>query len=139
VDDPTDEVAPIGEPGPGAFVEDFDTSAEFFTLMAGPADAGSVHGLMQIWYSENLRPLVTSGEGFVAPEGSVAIKRQGADMDLYNIMIKPPAGDAPEAGDWWFEQRDASFAVTRSGSVDFCVDCHAGYPERDLLAGVDER
>ena len=139
VDDPDDATAAAGEPGPGAFAEDFDTSPDFFTLMDGASDAGSVHGLMQIWYSENLRPSITSGEPFVAPEGSVAIKRQGANMDLYNIMIKLPAGDAPEASDWWFEQRDAAFVVTRSGSIDFCVDCHAGYPQTDLLAGVNER
>jgi hypothetical protein len=136
----TDEgTTPTGEPGPGAFAEDFDTSADFFTLMAGPVDDGSVHGEMQIWYSTNLQPLIEAGTPFEAPEGSVAIKRQGTATLVYNVMIKGAEGDDPDVDDWTFEQRDAGFAVTNSGPIAFCYGCHAGYPDADLLAGTEVR
>ncbi len=131
---------PPREPGPGAFDPDFETSADFFTQMDGPTDAGSVHGEMQIWYSVNLRDLLVE-EKFAAPEGSVAIKRQTEPSGavVYNAMVRLADGDSPDGEDWRWEQRDDALTVTLEGAVGFCVDCHVGYPDRDLLAGTEIR
>ncbi len=129
-----------GEVGPGAFDEAFETSADFFTLMAGPTDEGSVHGEMQIWYSTNLRELVESGDAFVAPEGSVAIKRQGPEANpVHNVMIKLAEGESAATDDWTFEQRDADFTVTLEGPVELCWGCLAGFPDQDALGGTSVR
>lgn len=128
-----------GAPGPGAFAEDFATSDAFFTQMAGPVDAGSVHGRMQIWYSVNVEDRVVSGDPFVAPEGTVAIKAQGAGELVYKVMIKGAAGTSPETGDWTFEQRDPDFAVTDEGALAGCWGCHQSYPDTDGLAGTEVR
>lgn len=131
----------VGEPGPGAFAEDFATSAEFFTQMAGPQPSETVHGDMQIWYSVNIRPQIEAGGPFSAPVGTVAIKRQtnGDGSALYNTMIRLEDRASPDGLDWTWEQRDGALEVTASGAIGPCVDCHRAWPDTDALAGTEIR
>jgi hypothetical protein len=131
---------PTTSTGPGAFAPDFETSADFFTLMAGPVDGGSVHEVVQIWYSTNARTLIESGGAFTAPVGTVAIKPQtNSAGDAIVVMIKQPAGYDPANGDWLYEQRDAAGALVNSGPLAGCIACHVGWPDTDYLAGTELR
>ena len=109
--------------------------------MAAPTDGGSVHGEMQIWYSTNLRALVESGQPFVAPEGSVAIKKQWATSGVvsYNIQVKLAEGASPDGLDWHWEQRNEAEDITGSGALPFCSGCHEDYPDTDYLLGTEFR
>ncbi|MEZ4239113.1 MAG: hypothetical protein R3F59_23765 [Myxococcota bacterium] len=131
---------PTAAEGPGAFAPDYATSGEFFTLMAGPVDAGSVHGTVQIWYSTNVRTQVEAGTPFTAPVGTVAIKEQtnGAG-DAIVVMIKQEAGYDAAHNDWLYEQRDAGGTLGNSGPLQGCWSCHQGWPDTDYLAGTDLR
>jgi hypothetical protein len=101
--------------------------------------ANSPHNLVQIWYSANLRPLVTRSQ-FTAPTGTVAIKVQDRDADgvadNIMVMIKQAAGFDPMYGDWSYEQRDVDGTLQASGRIAFCSGCHAGFPATDGLPGV---
>jgi hypothetical protein len=116
------------------------TNPDFFTLMAGPADSGSVHGTTQIWYSINLFDQVDGGGPFTAPVGTVAIKAQtnGAG-DAITAMIKQAPGYDSANGDWLYEQRDAAGTLTNSGALQGCIGCHSSWPGTDYLAGTELR
>ncbi len=133
----TDSAA--GTPGPGAFAADFETSSDFFTLMAGEVDGASIHGTVQIWYSSNLRDLIESGAPFEAPEGSVAIKVQDNGSPSLTVMIKEAPGFAPDHADWLWEQRAVDGTVSNSGALTYCQECHQDWPDTDYLAGTDLR
>jgi hypothetical protein len=125
------------EEGPGAYVDDFETSGDFFTFMAGPVDGASVHGTVQIWYSSNLRSLIESGEDFTAPLGSVAIKVQDNGAESITVMVKEEPGFAPDHSDWSWEQRGIDGTLTNSGALAGCQGCHADYADTDYLAGTE--
>jgi hypothetical protein len=131
--------AAVGEPGPGAFDPDFETSGAFFTQMAGPVEGGTVHGTVQIWYSANLREGLEAGGPFVAPVGSVAIKVQDNGAPAITAMVKREAGFDPDDADWSYEQRDADGALTNEGALPFCIDCHSGFADTDYLGGTELR
>jgi hypothetical protein len=127
--------------GPGAFSADFATSAGFFTQMKGRRKGlpSSPHNLVQIWYSLNMKPLVTTSH-FTAPKGSVAIKVQdrsgGGVPENIMVMIKQAAGFEPTNGDWSYEQRAADGTLQDAGKIAFCIGCHTGFPATDDLPGV---
>lgn len=134
-----------GEPGPGAFDPGFETSDDFFTRMteAMPGLTVSPHGVVQIYYSANLEPLLDEEE-FEVPEGSVAIKVQDRDgddkVDNIMVMVKKEAGFDPDTRDWLYEQYSPSGALQYSGTdtlQSFCSDCHNGYPKKGELAGTE--
>ncbi|HHO51335.1 MAG TPA: hypothetical protein ENK18_10785 [Deltaproteobacteria bacterium] len=134
------DTSPVeGAPGPGAFAPDFDTSSDFFTLMAGPVDGGTVHGTVQIWYSTNLRGLIESGGAFTAPVGSVAIKVQDNGVEAITAMIKRPAGFDPDNSDWSYEQRAIDGALNNEGALPSCIGCHVGWASTDYLGGTELR
>lgn len=138
-DSVSDTGSDMGEPGPGAFAADFETSADFFTLMAAPVDGGTVHGTVQIWYSSNLRELIESGGDFTAPTGSVAIKVQDNGAEAITAMVKQPPGFDPDNGDWSYEQRSIDGTLNSEGALSFCIDCHEDWPGTDYLAGTELR
>jgi hypothetical protein len=131
----------VAAEGPGAFSADFATSPGFFTQMKGPRKGLPIspHNLVQIWYSANLKPLVTMTR-FTAPKGSVAIKLQDRDGDgvpeNIMVMIKQSAGYDPANGDWSYEQRAVDGTLQQSGKNAFCSGCHTGFPATDDLPGV---
>jgi hypothetical protein len=138
-----DTMDTMGDPGPGAFAANWQTSPDFFTAMAGPVDGGSVHRTVQIWYSTNIRGEVEGNATmFTAPEGTVAIKTtdDGAGNTAVVTMIKQPGSD-PANGDWFYEVRGgaAPYDVMDSGALQGCIDCHASYAATDYLGGTGLR
>jgi len=134
---------PVLEPGPGAFAEDFATSGAFFTRMRERRKglSSSPHGLVQIFYSNNLQPAV-GGNPFDAPEGTVAIKAQDHDangsVDTIQVMIKKSKGYDDFTHDWSFERRfaDGTLEVADTPTLDFCHECHNGFTRTSELAGT---
>lgn len=135
----------VGEPGPGEFDPDFETSEDFFTLMTEPMPGLTVspHGVIQIYYSANLEPLLEAEE-FEAPDGSVAIKVQDRDgddeVDNIMVMIKREAGFDSDTRDWLYEQYSASGNLQTSGGgtlQPFCSGCHNDFPDKGELAGTE--
>jgi len=131
--------------GPGAFSADYKTSEAFFTLMAGPHDGNSPHGVSQIWYSANIRPLV--GEtSFQVPVGTVAIKEfdmmgDGTEVGLA-VMIKREFGFDADNGDWYYDMRDLAgnvMADPEPGAIPMCVGCHTAAAGMDYLPGFSLR
>ncbi|MEO7035743.1 MAG: hypothetical protein ABI548_17560, partial [Polyangiaceae bacterium] len=129
-----------GAVGVGEFRSDYKTSASFFTRMSTPADSGSVHGVVRIWYSSNVAALATSGP-FVVPEGTVAIKDEydssGAVL-VKVVMIKKASGYDATHHDWYYEARgpdDSLAANPVPGTPSLCVSCHSGAPDTDYLQG----
>jgi hypothetical protein len=121
------------------FAADYATNPDFFTLMAGPVDGGSVHGTVQIWYSVDLRELIEAGGPFVAPVGAVAVKAQNNGADAITVMTKQAAGFDPANGDWLYDQRDAAGDLQSSGALPSCIGCHTGWAATDYLAGTELR
>lgn len=134
---------PLLEPGPGAFAVDYATSGEFFTRMTMPRRglSTSPHGVVQIFYSNNLLPAVSSAH-FEAPPGSVAIKAQdqNADgrVDTIQVMIKKDKGYDDLTHDWLFERYFANGKLDVSGgsTLNFCHECHNGFAPTSELAGT---
>jgi hypothetical protein len=129
-----------GQPGPGEYQADYDTSGDFFTRMSQPADSGSVHGKVRIWYSNNVMDLPTSGP-FVVPEGTVAIKDE---FDASNavivkvVMVKKPAGYDPANQDWYYEARNPDHSIASDpvpGKASLCIGCHQNAKATDYLQG----
>lgn len=72
----SEEKSSSGELGPAEYRADFESSSEFFTRMSKPADSGSVHGTVRIWYSANVAD-IDPASSFEVPEGTVAIRSRG--------------------------------------------------------------
>jgi hypothetical protein len=131
--------------GPGQFKADFRTSGEFFTLMSGMKQGRSPHGMVQVWYSNDLEDLI-GRPSFTAPVGAVSIKpyEAGATKGLA-VMVKKEPGYDPENGDWLYEMRSADGAVQSrggkpmSGKIAMCIGCHVAAADKDYLAGTDLR
>jgi hypothetical protein len=129
--------------GPGAFLADFDSSSDFFTRMAAPAPGleTSPHGVVQIFYSANIEPVIAA-ESFVVPKGTVAIKTQDQSddgvTDNIMVMIKLGPGEGASSGDWLFERYwgDGTLDVSGGSSLGFCASCHNAFPETDGLGGT---
>jgi hypothetical protein len=142
VDEPDADLPALDE-GPGEFDPDFATSDAFFTRMAEPRVglASSPHNVVQIFYSKNIEPVIEQ-DSFEAPPGTVAIKTQDSNdsgsIDTIMVMIKQEPGSSPETDDWLYQRRRANGNLDAEGSpaLDFCVACHAGWPETDALAGT---
>jgi hypothetical protein len=132
---------PLASNGPGAFAPDYATSPAFFTQMAGRRRGltSSPHNLVQIWYSANIRPLVTMTR-FTAPVGTVAIKVQDRDgdgtVDNVMVMIKEASGFDSTHGDWSYEQRAPDGTLQDWGKIAYCIQCHTGFDATDGLPGV---
>jgi hypothetical protein len=128
------------EPGPGAYQTDYEASEAFFTRMSEPANSGSVHGSVRIWYSANVMDLPPMGP-FVAPEGTVAIKNEydaSNDVFVKVVMIKKPAGYDPSNNDWYYEARNADDTLANDpvpGKPSLCIDCHRAAEDTDYLQG----
>ncbi len=134
--------APVG---PGDFKADYRTSSQFFTMMAAPALGTSPHGVSQIWYSSNIKSLVTQAS-FTAPEGTVVVKEfdmtgDGTKKGLA-VMVKKPKGYDTANGDWYYDMRDTTGTVMPdppAGKIAMCIGCHGGYKATDYLAGTKLR
>ena len=135
--------APTLEPGPGAYAADFRDSGAFFTRMSEPRKglASSPHGIVQIFYSNNLLP-ATGRTELEAPEGTVAIKPQDQNgdgkIDTIQVMIKKAKGYDDFSHDWLFERYfgDGRLDVSAGPSLNFCGKCHNGFGETSELAGT---
>jgi hypothetical protein len=137
------------DPGPGGFDPDFESSPDFLTRMTEPMlglTSLSPHRMVQIFYSQNLEPILGLSAFGPLPEGSVAIKKQDRDedgvIDQIMVMVKQAAGTDPDALDWVFEQYDpGDFSLVSSSETDesfrsFCSGCHAGFVDTDGLRGT---
>jgi len=132
--------------GPGEFELDFRDNAAYFTQMDGPQDGRSPHGLVQIWYSENIRELLAEDE-FVVPLGTVSLKTGDPDKDgeinAITVMIKRSPGFDPDNGDWEYQMRNPQGGIVQNdegdlvqGAVEMCIDCHGASSRTDFLAGT---
>jgi len=139
---------PSLDAGPGAADASYEDSANFVTRMQAPRRglSTSPHGVIRIYYSRNLSPILDRTSFGALPEGSVAIKKQDRDrdgvFDQVMVMIKGAAGSDPEYDDWTWEQHDpVTFALVTSSQTDasfrdFCAGCHRGFSKTDWLAGT---
>jgi hypothetical protein len=137
-------VVETGE-GPGQFVAEFETSADFFTNMDAALPGSSPHGTQQTWYSTNLQEAIDGGTPFVAGVGSVSIKRfdmmDDGEADGYAIMIRQEDGYFPEGGDWLYEMRmldgtvmnDPEMGMPMSGPIQMCASCHSAGADTSFL------
>lgn len=131
--------------GPGDFKADYKTSSLFFTNMKAPLKGTSPHGTAQIWYSSNIKDLVTK-DSFSAPEGTVVVKEFDMMSDGTKkgiaVMIKKPKGYDSANGDWYYDMRDMTGGVMAdppAGKIAMCISCHGGYKSTDYLAGTKLR
>ncbi|MGE0175026.1 MAG: hypothetical protein AB7T49_19690 [Oligoflexales bacterium] len=128
-----------GSKGPGSFVADYASSSQFFTQMSGEVDGKSPHGRVQIWYSANVKSLISSS-GFKVPEGTVAVKRfHNAGGSGLAVMVKKAAGYDSSGNDWYYEMRDSYGNVMSDpapGKIEMCRSCHAAASAKDYLAGT---
>lgn len=129
-------------PGPGDFKADYKTSKDFFTNMAAPVKGSSPHVTARIWYSSNVKDLVSKSE-FEVPEGTVSIKEFDMTGDGTKtgiaVMIKKAAGYDAANGDWYYDMRDTAGNVTAeppAGKIAMCIQCHAAYEATDYLGGT---
>lgn len=133
-------VAPL--PGPGEFKADFRTSSLFFTNMKAAVRGSSPHGSVRIWYSSNVKDLLST-DSFAVPEGTTVIKEfdmagDGTKTGLA-VMVKKPKGYDVENGDWYYDMRDLEGNVMPdppAGKIAMCIQCHAGYKSTDYLGGT---
>ncbi len=136
----TDAGGPTGPAGPGEYRTDYQTSSDFFTRMSHPADSGSVHGTVRIWYSSNVMDFPLSGP-FEAPVGTVAIKEEyggSGNVIIKVVMIKREAGYDPANNDWYYEARNTDDTVASDptpGTPSLCIGCHQASPDTDYLRG----
>lgn len=138
---------PVLADGPGVADSEFETSALFLTRMRRPMRglASSPHGIVQIFYSSNIAPILGRDSFPALPPGTMALKKQDRDgdgtVDQIMVMVKKPADTLAKYGDWIYEQRDpTTFALitssaTNASFADFCADCHREFPATDWLAG----
>ena len=133
--------------GPGSADAGFETSPLFLTRMRQPMKglASSPHGIVQIFYSNNIEAVLGRDHFPALPTGTIALKKQDRDgngtVDQIMVMLKQPPGTQPKYGDWIYEQRDpTSFALVSSSATtssfgDFCAGCHREFSATDGLAG----
>ncbi len=127
------------------FTMDYQKSGNFFTLMKGVVQGKSPHGNVQIWYSNNLKELISKPE-FKAPVGAMAIKpyANGKKKGIA-VMIKKNHGFDPKHGDWYYEMRtpDGKLVEKRgkamAGKLRGCIRCHKRFRKSDYLAGMKLR
>ena len=132
----------------GEFKADFEKSGEFFSLMSGMKQGKSPHGMVQIWYSNNLKDIIGK-PAFKAPVGSMSIKPFNNDgkpgIDGIAVMIKKEAGYDKENGDWLYEMRTPKGEIMKkmgmpmAGKIKMCIGCHSAASAKDYLAGTEMR
>lgn len=118
----------------------FALNHEFFTKMEEMIMGNSPHGKVKIWYSKNLQSLIDQ-PNFVAPKGSVAIKKfENDETSGYAIMIKRSSTYDPSHNNWEYQMRDMYgnlFTKQDSkGKIPMCISCHSGWSDSDYLAGT---
>lgn len=137
--DDDDDDAVDSSLGPGNFQANYRTSNEFFTNMTGAEPGDSPHGVVQIWYSGNLRNVIDQPT-FTVPEGSVAIKEFHTDSTIgfegIVVMVKKEPGFDPANGDWEYQVRDANATLQQQGALAMCIGCHVSASAADYLAGT---
>lgn len=134
-----EEGEPCGSTLGTGYADDFMTSASFTTFMAAPVDEGSVHGTMQIWYSNDLADVIDGDGALEAPVGATAIKTVDNGNELHVVMVKEEAGYDPDNGDWCYEFRDPDGTLQDAGRLGNCQGCHIGFSGTDYLGGTDIR
>lgn len=71
----------------------------------------------------------------IAPHGSVIVKENmntAREVTGYTVMAKVDGFD-PENGDWYWARYDTDGTVGAAGSVDSCIQCHAGMGSNDYI------
>lgn len=134
--------------GPGSAEVGFESSPSFVTRMRKPMVGlpSSPHGIVQIFYSSNIEPILGKESFSVLPRGTISLKKQDRDgdgtVDQIMVMVKDPAASSAEYGEWVFEQRDPTTLELVTSSAkdsafgDFCAGCHRDFPATDWLGGT---
>lgn len=118
----------------------------FSEVTAAPNASVHMGALVRVWVSDGAvdayRRVGRAGASVVAQaEGTTLVKEhldgQG-NVATMTVMAKGPRGFAPDAGDWFWAQTDATARVngTFSGQVRFCIDCHAQRAASDWVWGL---
>ena len=96
----------------------------------------SVHGSsVQTWYNQIAFDALVNEEASM-PENAIVVKEgyldeTGNDINTITVMKKIAAYN-PDAGDWYWASFAVDGSVNTSGTVDFCISCHAA-SQRDYL------
>jgi hypothetical protein len=129
----------------GGFNPAYRTSSGFFTQMSGLVPGSSPHGDTQIWYTTNIRSLI-SQSSFTVPKGTTSIKEFDMDkdgqIDGLAVMVKREAGFDSANNDWHYEMRDTAGNVMDdppAGANPMCIGCHVASRGKDFLAGTGLR
>jgi len=120
-----------------------DTEKYFTTMPAGPVQGESPHGIVQIFYTNNLFDQVNN-ENITAPVGTIAVKEFDNDgtvgVDGLAIMIKQEAGYDADGNDWYYALLDKWGAIIddKVGVVNGCKSCHGAGDgaQYDYLLGM---
>lgn len=87
---------------------------------------------------ETLDPAAPSLVEFV--EGTLIVKEHldgdGA-YDGYLLMYKAPEGYNPDAADWYWARVAANGNTPNTGTVGFCINCHAQVADTGYVFGVE--
>ena len=144
----SDSNEPSVAEGPGEFVSNYSSSPEeFFTLMPQPVSGESPHGMVRIWYSNNIRQSMQDDQ-WPVPVGTVSIKEADpegdGEIDAITVMVKQAPGFDPDNGDWLYEMRRPDGGLMTmpdsdqpmQGAIEMCINCHSAAADTDFLAGT---
>jgi hypothetical protein len=130
------------QPGPGEFKADYATNSLFFTRMSAPVRGASVHGTVRIWYSSNVKDLITQSS-FTVPVGTTSVKEADPNndgtVDTVYVMVKREAGYDSANNDWYYEVRNPQGVLQSSpapGKIAGCINCHKDLAQTDYLGGT---
>ena len=93
------------------------------------SDDGTHGAYVQIWFNEPVEQTVAGQGTDTMPDGAILVKEgyddaAGTPVNGVTAMKKIP-GFAPENGDWFWASYEPDGTVKSSGSVAFCIGCHA--------------
>lgn len=76
------------------------------------------------------------------PEGALIVKEHlDADGGVlgFNLMYRAAEGYNPEGSDWYWARVDASGVAAESGTIGYCIACHAAAPSHIFGVATDNR
>ena len=128
-----------------AIKEMADDWMNFERINVDPENSAHGNAAMVNWYvpseyAEMFRMLDPENPtSVVAEEGTLLVKEHlNADGESsgYTFMYKGPEGTDPDANDWFWGRVAANGNLAQSGSVGFCINCHAQVEASDYMFGV---
>ncbi len=94
---------------------------------------------IDVYVTDGGRRAMSSGKG-TYPEGTVILKQKytdpaGTKTELFTGMLKREKGYNAQVGDWeFFALNSDATAITASGRIESCIDCHRPYKNTDFVS-----